>query len=302
MTPLVSIVVPTRNGAATVPALLEAVARQRVDFEFELVAVDSSSTDGTANLLRTRADRFLRIAAKDFNHGTTRNLAIEQSRGELIVLIVQDAVPDGDRWLDALTAPLREDPTLAGVFARQMPRPDASGVTRRQVERWSGASEWPRQMALSDRAEFDALTPTERLERCTFDNVCSCIRRSVWSAHPFRATPFAEDLEWARDVLLAGHRLAYTPAAAVVHSHERSLAYEFARTRILHRRLYDLFELRTIPTALALVRATASTVAVHLRHERSARAFALGLLWPLGQYLGARAAIRASPSLPSRPG
>jgi len=40
--PRVSIVLPTRNGAATLPAVLDAIARQRVDFPFEVVAVDSS--------------------------------------------------------------------------------------------------------------------------------------------------------------------------------------------------------------------------------------------------------------------
>jgi glycosyltransferase involved in cell wall biosynthesis len=297
--PLVSIVLPTRNGAATLPALLDAIARQRVDFPFELVAVDSSSGDGTAELLRARADRLVTIPADQFDHGATRNLAIERSRGELIVLTVQDALPASDSWLAALTAPLRRDSRLAGVFARQTPRPDASGVTRAHLARWAGAAESPRTMTVSGPAEFGALSPAERLARCTFDNVCSCIRRSVWTMHPFKPTPMAEDVEWARDVLLAGHRLGYTPAAVVVHSHERSVGDEFARTRLLHRRLYELFGLRTIPSALALGRAIASTLPAHLRWEKSARAAALAIAWPLGQYLGARSAVRSSASSPS---
>ena len=216
VTPLVSIVLPTHNGAATLPELLDALERQRVDFTFELVVVDSSSSDGSAGFLSDRADRFLSISSDRFDHGATRNLAIEHSRGQLIVLTVQDALPVSELWLDALTAPLRADSMLAGVFARQIPRPDASGVTRRHVERSIAASERPRAMSISSAAEFDALNPAERLERCTFDNVCSCIRRSVWTDHRFRSTAFAEDLEWAREVLVAGYRLAYTPTAIVV--------------------------------------------------------------------------------------
>jgi rhamnosyltransferase len=292
--PLVSIVLPTRNGAATLPQLLDAIARQRVDYPFELVVVDSSSTDTSAELLRARADCFVSIPPDAFDHGATRNLAIERSRGELIVLTVQDALPVSDCWLDALTAPLREDASLAGVFARQAPRRDASGVTRRHLERWAGAAQSPRTMAVGSEAEYHALPPADRLALCTFDNVCSCIRRSVWLAHPFRPTPIAEDLEWARDVLLAGHRLAYVPAAVVIHSHERPVAYEFERTRLLHRRLYELFGVRTIPSALDLGRAIASTLPAHLRSETSARAAALAVVWPLGQYLGARSAVRGS--------
>jgi GT2 family glycosyltransferase len=136
----------------------------------------------------------------------------------------------------------------------------------------------------------------ERLRRCTFDNVCSCIRRSVWIDFPFKATPIAEDLEWARDVLLAGHRLAYVPAATVIHSHDRSARYEFTRTYLLHRRLFELFEVRTIPTLAALARAIASSLALHLRCARADRSYfrpiALAFAWPIGQYLGALSAVR----------
>src|SRR5262249_45025827 len=124
------------------------------------------------------------------------------------------------------------------------------------------------------------------------DNVCACIRRSVWRAHPFQSTPIAEDLEWARDVLLSGGRLAYVPEATVVHSHDRSARYEFLRTYVLHRRLYQLFGLRLIPTLPALVRAVGSTLAVHIRCDRSGRSVGLALAWPVGQYLGALSAAR----------
>jgi rhamnosyltransferase len=290
--PFVSIVLPTRNGAATLPALFEAVARQRVDFAFELVAVDSSSGDGTAELLRKHADRLVTIAADSFDHGLTRNLAIEHARGELIVLTVQDAVPASDTWLAALTEPLRADDHLAGAFARQTARTGASPIAQYALSRWAGASDAPRISSVSSRAEFDALDPLSKLDRCTFDNVSACIRRSVWSCHPFRATPIGEDVEWARDVLLAGYRLAYTPAASVIHSHDRSVRYEFTRTFLLHRRLHELFGLRTIPTCPALARAIGSSIREHLRREMSVRSFALAVAWPLGQFLGPRAAIR----------
>ncbi|MBI3493615.1 MAG: hypothetical protein HY047_17835, partial [Acidobacteria bacterium] len=117
-------------------------------------------------------------------------------------------------------------------------------------------------------------------------------RRSIWRRQPFARTPIGEDIEWARAVLLAGYRLAYVPAAAVIHSHDRPARYEFARTYVLHRRLYELFRLRTIPTLPLLARAIASTLAAHLRCQRNGRAIALACAWPLGQYLGALSAVK----------
>jgi rhamnosyltransferase len=289
----VSIVLPTRNGASTLPAVLDAVAFQRVDFSFEVIAVDSSSTDGTEDLLRRRVDRLMTIPADAFDHGLTRNLGIEQARGDLIVLLVQDAVPASDSWLAALTAPLFTDDRLAGTFARQQPRPDAGPIAREYLERWIASSAVARSTAVASCAELDALEPMAQLERCAFDNVCSCIRRSVWVEHPFKQTPIGEDIEWAREVLIAGYRLAYVPAAEVIHSHDRSARYELVRTYVLHRRLYELFGLRTIPTLPLLARAIASSLDSHVRRQPfSGRAVALAFAWPMGQYFGALSAIR----------
>jgi rhamnosyltransferase len=292
-TPHVSIVLPTRNGAATLPAVLDAISRQRVDFPFEVIAVDSSSTDGTADLLRRRANRLISIAADAFDHGLTRNLGIEQTGGELVVLLVQDAVPASDWWLAALTAPFLADDRLAGTFARQLPRPDAGAITRDYLERWIASSAVARTASVASRAELEALEPMAQLERCAFDNVCSCIRRSVWAAHPFRKTPIGEDIEWAREVLVAGYRLTYVPAAEVVHSHDRSARHEFVRTYVLHRRLYQLFRLRTIPTLPLLARAIASSLDLHWRRQPfSGRGVALAFAWPMGQYFGALSASK----------
>lgn len=293
--PLVSIVVPTFNGAATVPDLLDAVRAQRVDFAFEVIAVDSGSTDGTLVLLEA-ADQVLRIARESFNHGATRNLAIAAGRGAFAVLLVQDAVPASPEWLKHLIAPLRADPGLAGTYARQVPRAGASPLTRHYLERWAASSTAPREAALAGPAELESLAPLDRYLRCVFDNVSSAVRRSVWERHPFPVAPIAEDVEWARTVLLAGHRLAYVPDAVVVHSHERSARYELWRTYLVHQRLRALFGLRTVPTPFHLAAGVARNVVSHLRcvgregpvfSPQGARALALAVAFPLGQYLGA---------------
>ena len=297
--PLVSIVVPTRNGAATLPDLLAAVRAQRADFAFEVIAVDSGSTDGTVALLEAAADRVLHIAPGTFNHGATRNQAIAAGRGAFAVLLVQDAVPASPDWLARLVTPLRADPGLAGTYARQIPRPGASPLTRHYLEAWAASSLVPREAALSGPGELQSLPPLDRYLRCVFDNVSSAVRRSVWERHPFPVTPVAEDAEWARDVLLAGHRLAYVPEAVVVHSHERSARYELWRTYLVHQRLRALFGLRLVPTPVHLLAGVARNVVSHLRcvaregsvfSPQGARALALAVAFPLGQYLGALSA------------
>ena len=301
--PLVSIVLLTRNGAGTLPATLAAIAGQRTDFSFEVVAVDSGSTDGTPALIEPLARELVRIGPGSFNHGLTRNLAIQHARGELVVLLVQDALPSSDDWLARLTAPLRINQQVAGAFCRQQPRADASAITKHYLGTWVAASATPRSATLTGANELDRLDPAARLRLCAFDNVCSCIRRSAWERIPFVDTPIGEDLEWAKAVLLAGFRLDYVPEAIVLHSHDRAARYELARTYVLHRRLFSLFGLRTIPTVRGLAHAIASSTRLHLACERQAgtsggvkaglgRALALAIAWPLGQYLGGLSAAR----------
>jgi rhamnosyltransferase len=293
----VSIVLVTKNGMATLPDVFDAIGRQRTGFAIEIIAVDSESTDGTTELLSGRADVCVPVPAREFDHGATRNLAVGRARGEFVVLLVQDAVPASDTWLESLVAPLAADPTLAGTFARQVPRPDASRVARHNLANWAAGGDRASTSEVSSPEAFDALAPAERHRRAAFDHVCAAIRRSVWCAHPYQRAPIAEDLAWAREVLLAGHRLAFVTDAVVVHSHDRPLAYEFQRTRAVHARLFDLFGMRTIPTWPALVRAIAVTLGLHARLEAAAprhlpRALALAVVWPLAQYLGGRDAAR----------
>jgi rhamnosyltransferase len=296
----VSILLLTRNGAATLPATLDAIATQRPDAPLEIVAVDSGSTDGTRELLGRRVDRVLDVPGGRFNHGTSRNLGMAACRGELVVLLVQDALPASPAWLAALVTPLLADGRVAGSFARQVPRPDASALTRRALAGYAATGDVPRVAFVADARRFATLVPREQVALCTFDNVCSCIRRTAWRAHPFPGVPIAEDVAWAKRVLLAGWGLAYAPDARVVHSHDRPARYEWRRTCLVHRELYRLFGLETVPTARQLARAIAACVVAHVRcvvcegagARDLPRALALAVAWPLGQYVGALAGRR----------
>jgi rhamnosyltransferase len=298
----ISILIPTWNGADHLPALLDAIDQQSTRPD-EIVAVDSGSTDGTVKLLESRRVRVHQIPAGEFNHGETRNVGVTLTSGDLVVLIVQDAVPIGSGWLEALVRPLDEDCGVAGTFARQVPLEDAGAVTRWNLQHWVAASTAPRVVGPFARETFDTLSAMARLDACAFDNVCSCIRRTAWERHRFARVPIAEDLEWSRDVLLDGWKIAYAPAACVRHSHDRSAAYEWRRTYLVHRRLMELFGLAAIPSFGGLLASVGQTMMTHARicvRERSRwkevrRALALAVAWPAGQYLGARDARRGAP-------
>jgi rhamnosyltransferase len=255
--PSVSVVVPVKDGAAHLPALLAAVAAQQVEGGAELIALDSGSQDGSRALLaavRGVPVRVLDVAPGEFDHGATRNRGAREAGGEFVAFLSQDALPVGPRYLAALVEPLRRDPRIAGATARQVPRPDSDPVTRARLAQSPVAAAASR-VTFATAGELDALPPLERLRRCTFDDVGSAVRREVLLAHPFPETVFGEDVAWADRVLRAGFGLAHAPAAEVVHSHPRRARALFRRRYLEHRALAELFELDTVPTAARLARA-----------------------------------------------
>jgi rhamnosyltransferase len=253
---VVTVLVPTRNAGAEFPKILSAIVGQRLDRPFEILIIDSGSTDGTVEFLRTQPVRLLEILPGEFDHGLTRALGIREARGEIVVLTVQDAQPFDDQWLQPLVDAFRET-SVTGAYSRQIVRPDATPFARARLRGWHATGDIRRIQRIESSAAFAAAAPPDRLRQIVFDNVSSAVRRSVALEIPFRACRFGEDLDWSRRVLLAGHTIVYEPRSRVVHSHNRSMWYEFKRVYVDHQQLRRLIDLRTVPTLAAVVRRSA---------------------------------------------
>ncbi|MHB1295283.1 MAG: glycosyltransferase family 2 protein [Anaerolineae bacterium] len=236
----VSVVIPTRNAGPAFAETLQAIRAQRLDRPVELLVIDSGSSDGTPALARRFGAGVLSIAPAAFGHGRTRNQAIAACGGAYVALTVQDAIPADENWLAALARVLDANPQVAGVTSRTIPHEGVGWIAH--VASGYGHAQRVQQpfRRLEDPAAFARLSFAEKQNLCAFDNVSGMLRRQVWERHPFSDVPYAEDLAWGRDVLLAGHALAYEPASVVRHSHERSDAYDLRRAYINSRIVGEL--------------------------------------------------------------
>jgi rhamnosyltransferase len=294
--PRATVVVLVKDGARDLPALAAALDAQELEGGLEVLAIDSGSTDGSAELVEARGIPVIRVPAAAFDHGGTRNLAAREARGGIVVFLSQDALPADGRFVRALVEALEGDPRLAGVFARQAPRAGADALTRRDLAGWVACAPQPRAVFLPGPEALAALSPLERHRLLAFDDVASAVRRDVLLAHPFEDTRFGEDVEWAQRVLGLGFGIGYVPDAVVVHSHSRSARALFRRNYLGHRVLHRLFGLRTIPDVPHLLRASAGAIAsdlATLAREGAAAADwlaapAQALAASYGQYRGAR--------------
>jgi len=233
----VSVLMPTWQGAEFLDRVLIALASQEIELDWDMLVIDSGSTDATLEILEAHAKDFpvpLRVRSIDqveFDHGDTRNQLAAMSAGDLCVFLTQDAIPVGTDWLATLAANF-DDNSVGGAYCRNLPRPDADLLTKVFSADDPGYSGVRRETRLSDVPDYDELDPHQRRLLYNFNDVASAVRREVWELHPFPRTWFGEDVLMARALLEAGWTVTYCAKAAVEHSHDYDEDETKSRARI----------------------------------------------------------------------
>ncbi len=272
---LASILVRTKNEGKYLAQTIEAIRAQSFQ-SHEIMVVDSGSTDGTLNLVASFEDvTLLRIAPEEFTFGRALNVGAERARGEYLVTLSAHALPRGEHWLFNLVRPF-DDPLVAGVYGRQLPRPDAYPPVKVDY-------------LCHYNSEARVLTA---VEEAFFSNANAAIRRQLWNDLPFdEDLPACEDQDWARKALTRGYKIVYEPQAAVYHSHNEFLWAVYRRYRreergwrqILPDRQVDFRDFYQVWRAK-----TASDVKFILREKESKVWLLLSpvyrLFWALGQW------------------
>lgn len=227
---LISVLVPVKDGAPFLREMLPLLLGQSVEARLEIVAIDSGSRDDSIDVLIQHGATVLTIAAAEFDHGLTRNLAAEHAHGDVFVFLSQRARPIGDLWLAPLVGVLDADPEVVGVCSRVLPYPTADLLTRKDGERELSGSPARQRKQITDWQAYVRMTEHQRRVCLNFHTVSAAIRAEAWQLTPFRSVrTLGEDLLWAREVVEAGWALVHEPASCVHHSHDYSLDELFAR-------------------------------------------------------------------------
>lgn len=220
----ISLIIPTLNGEKQLDELLCRLEGQTICPD-ELLIVDSASQDATVSIAARHAARVLSIPRSEFDHGGTRDMALRQTSGDLVLFMTQDALPTDERYIEHLIAPFADE-QVAAVGGRQIAYPDA-----RPFEKAVRSFNYPaadRVWAAEDIARLG-------VRAYLISDVCAAYRRSAYLAaggfdHPIMTN---EDMLMAQKLLEAGHKLAYSGSASVYHSHHFTLKQEYRRNRLI---------------------------------------------------------------------
>jgi GT2 family glycosyltransferase len=221
--PRISVIVCTRNGAATLRECLDGL--MALDYpDSQLIVVDDGSTDATRAIASEFPVRVLSAGGHGLGHA--RNVGLEASTGEIVAYIDDDAWPDPD-WLRYLAAEfLTTD--HAAVGGPNVAPPDAPAVAR-CVDQAPGI---PTHVLISDRI-------AEHIPGCNM-----AFRRdrleAIGGFDP-QFTTAGDDVDVCWRIQERGWTLGFSPGATVVHRRRDSIR-AYARQQRSYGRAEALLE------------------------------------------------------------
>ncbi|MFV0260002.1 MAG: glycosyltransferase [Acidimicrobiales bacterium] len=197
--------IAARNAAHTITDCLDALRRQTApELLHEVIVVDNNSTDDTAAVAAAAGARVIHQPV--VGAAAARNAGIAAAAGDVIGITDADCVPDDD-WLEAITAPLRGDPTVT-----------ASKGTYRTRQRELFA----RFVQLEYEDKYDLLRGQPFID--FVDTYSAAYRRNaVTEVGGFNQEIFyVEDQELSFRLAENGARMVFAPEAVVEHLHADS--------------------------------------------------------------------------------
>ncbi len=225
--PIISVIIPTKNGAATIYECLKGIFKQTLKDIIEVIVIDSGSNDGTLEITNKFPVRLYQIQPKDFNHGATRNYGVSLAWGKFIVMTVQDAIATDNQWIERMFQHFKNNDVAAVAGQQIVPHHKNKNphAWYRPVSQ-SKATKY----AFPNKNDFSNLTPKEKRSYCGLDDVNAMYRKSTLIEIPFRKLAYGEDMLWAHDAFMKGHAIVFDKNSKVEHYHYESYKYTYKLT------------------------------------------------------------------------
>lgn len=217
--PAASVIIPSYQSEAVIGPCLWSIAAQDFDEPVEIIVVDSG-TDGARDLIRREFPAVrLRTCEVQTWPGEGRNLGLELARGDLVICLDADTVPQPG-WLAAMVARLRRGDAHLVTGAVRTLHPQSLVAHAAQICEFSGFTVW-------DRAREVPVCPglTVGVRRVDLD-------RYGWRFPRLRC---CEDIMFCHRVRADGGRVAFEPAAVVAHNDPTDIRHLIGKMELIGR-------------------------------------------------------------------
>ena len=198
-----SVIIPVKDGAGSIPMLLDSLAAQTLARDrFELIVVDNASRDGTGDVAREHGATVVEEPVA--NRSRARNRGAREARADRFAFIDADCVAAAG-WLEAMLGCAGSAPLLAGAVRVTAHEPPNAIERFEALWRFDQAS-WVKQGWAAtanmcvERAAFEAVGGLDETYRHIGEDVDFCVR-----------------------AVRAGYALGYCPDAVVTHDAEHRM-------------------------------------------------------------------------------
>ncbi len=220
-----AIIIPTYNGEkAGIEDLLKSIKEQSIKPE-RIYIIDSSSKDKTVEICRQYGCTVDIISSADFNHGLTRQQAVDKNKDcDIAVIMTQDVVLENKDTLKTLISSFNIQ-DVSAAYGRQLVKTDSSFI-----EKISRTFNYPENSILKSKENIKELGLSAAF--CS-DSFSAYNIKDLINAGGFPKTDFAEDMLVAAKLILNGKKIHYNAAAKVYHSHPYSIRGEYLRGKAI---------------------------------------------------------------------
>lgn len=229
--PLVSLIIPTRNGYELIRHCVESIYEKTTYRNFELLIVDNGSDDlktlnYLSNLAETGRARVLKYPG-DFNYSAINNFAVTKSRGQVVGLLNNDLEVITPEWLEEMASQALR-PEIGAVGAKLLYPNDTIQHAGVILGVGGVAGHWFKGFPDGHGAHFGRLNLVQNFSAVT--GACLLVKRSIYEEvgglDEDELKIALSDVDFCLKVLSKGYRNLYTPFAVFYHHESASRGYE----------------------------------------------------------------------------
>ncbi|MCF6355437.1 MAG: glycosyltransferase [Candidatus Polarisedimenticolaceae bacterium] len=203
----VSIIIRTYNEEKHLGDLLQSIRDQDGNgIDYEVLIVDSGSTDQTLDIAYQFEARIIHICKDGFSFGRSLNMGCEAASGEILVFISGHCLPASRNWLHELVRPLGSKSIVYTYGSQQGDGSSRFSECQLFVKNFGAKSHIPQ-------------------DGIYCNNANAALLKNVWHQHRFdEELTGLEDMHLSKRLMEQGYRVGYVAEAPVYHLHNESWA------------------------------------------------------------------------------
>lgn len=219
-----SIIIITKNQKEYMRKTIPILKKQKFKGRYEIIVVDSGSTDGAREYCVKQKVKVVDIAPETFNYANAFNTGAKLAKGKYLVRLSGDCVPLKTNWLTEIVKPF-SDAKVGGTFGKYV----ISGRKGYGYPEYWPATRFPNKSIRYTVKPFTFMgigISYWILGKKVFEFAggnCA-IRKTIWLKRPLNENlPSGEDAEYAWFLHTTGFDIEYNSRAEALHEHKTDI-------------------------------------------------------------------------------